>query len=122
MPQKSMRRISMRRVVDACTVWDITGDGGGTGIMQSRSARSFIHVLSALLLLSHAPAFSQSAKSNAAQAAGLSMLVLGSGGPGATGRAERPHSIKRGPRRSCVERPARAAAEHPATPTRGLLP
>src|SRR3984957_19626534 len=59
----------------------------GTDIMQPRSARSFIHVLSVLLLLSHAPAFSQSAKSNAAQAAGLSLLVLGSGGPGATGRA-----------------------------------
>jgi ribonuclease BN (tRNA processing enzyme) len=55
--------------------------------MQSRSARSYISVLSALLLLSHAPAFSQGAKSNAAQAAGLSLLVLGSGGPGATGRA-----------------------------------
>jgi ribonuclease BN (tRNA processing enzyme) len=55
--------------------------------MQSRSAASFIHVLSALLLLSCAPAFSQGAKSNAAQAAGLSLLVLGSGGPGATGRA-----------------------------------
>jgi ribonuclease BN (tRNA processing enzyme) len=59
----------------------------GTDIMQSRSAASLIHVLSALLLLSYAPAFSQGAKSNAAQAAGLSLLVLGSGGPGATGRA-----------------------------------
>ena len=44
-------------------------------------------MLCALLLLSYAPAFFQGAKSSAAQAAGLSVLVLGSGGPGATGRA-----------------------------------
>jgi len=55
--------------------------------MQSRSTRFFINVLCALLLLSYAPAFSRDADSNAAQTAGLSLLVLGSGGPGATGRA-----------------------------------
>jgi hypothetical protein len=59
----------------------------GADIMQSRSTRFFINVLCALLLLSYAPAFSRDADSNAAQTAGLSLLVLGSGGPGATGRA-----------------------------------
>ena len=55
--------------------------------MQSRSTRFFINVLCALLLLSCAPAFSRDANSTAAQTMGLSLLVLGSGGPGATGRA-----------------------------------
>src|SRR5580698_2100852 len=55
--------------------------------MQSRSARSYIQVLAALLLLNHAAAFSRDAGSDAAPPAGPSLLVLGSGGPGATGRA-----------------------------------
>src|ERR1700679_516819 len=59
----------------------------GADIMQSRSTRFFINVLCALLLLSYAPAFSRDANSTAAQTTGLSLLVLGSGGPGATGRA-----------------------------------
>ena len=46
--------------------------------MLARSIRSFISVLCALLLWSH---------TDATQAGALSLLVLGSGGPGATGRA-----------------------------------
>jgi ribonuclease BN (tRNA processing enzyme) len=71
-----------RRAADSALPWV-----EGPEIMQSSSTRSIINVLSALLLLSCAPAFSQGAKSDAARAAGLSLLVLGSGGPGATGRA-----------------------------------
>ena len=46
--------------------------------MASRPTRSLINLLCALLLWGHA---------YATPAAGLSLLVLGSGGPGATGRA-----------------------------------
>ena len=46
-----------------------------------------IGVLCALLLLGHSPAFPRDADGHTAQGAGLSLLVLGSGGPGATGRA-----------------------------------
>jgi ribonuclease BN (tRNA processing enzyme) len=66
--------------------------------MRSKFTRSFINVLGGLLL-SHVPAFSQGDTSysapavqtaqsaQTARATPLSLLVLGSGGPGATGRA-----------------------------------
>lgn len=50
-------------------------------------SRPLINVLCALLLLGHGPAFPRDDHSGTAQGAGLSLLVLGSGGPGATGRA-----------------------------------
>jgi hypothetical protein len=73
-------------------------------------------MFSALLLLSHAPAFSQSAKSNAAQAAGLSLLVLGSGGPGATGRAGAGYIVSLTASRAFWWMPVPARLSAPAKP------
>ena len=44
-------------------------------------------LLGAWLLLSGLPAASQDAESSGTRRSGLTLLVLGSGGPGATGRA-----------------------------------
>ena len=52
-----------------------------------RAAVWVCKLLGAWLLLSGLPAFSQDVESSGTQRPGLSLLVLGSGGPGATGRA-----------------------------------